>query len=134
VTIGTDIYTATGTQFTIFPNIIAPTSAAIWQTANANTITWSAGAPTTNATYYVGIIDLDGNLIYPSNDIPLFISTTSTSCNIPANSVTAGSYQVMVGIATVGIGTGSGGITIANTADGSGLWIGNEALVPITVQ
>ncbi len=132
VTIGSTTYTATGTQYTIFPNITAPTSGAFWQTANANTVTWSAGAPTTNATYYVGLIDLDGNLIYPSNDIPLIISTASTSCNIPANSVTAGSYQVMVGIITPGIGTG--GIPIANTADGSGLWIGSEALVPITVQ
>jgi hypothetical protein len=43
---------------------------------------------------------------------------------------------VLVGIATVGIGTEStGGIPIANAATGSGMWLGGIAApVSVTVQ
>ncbi len=134
---GGSTYTATGTQYTTFPDVTAPTSDATWQPGNANTITWSAGAPTAGATYFVGVTDINGNLVYPAgNNGSSNVSTSSTSYPIPANSLTAGSYFVYVGIGTTGIADEiSGGIPIANAATGSDLWIGGIAsFVPITVQ
>ena len=135
VTIGNTICTATGTQFTTFPSITAPTSGATWQAADTNTINWTAGAPTTDASYFVEILDLPGvHTAWPtSNNIG--ISTSLTSCSVPANSLqSGGTYEVRVGIGTAGIGDFTEGIPVTNAATGSGLWIGSEAFVTITVQ
>ncbi len=139
VTIGGTTFTATGTQYTTFPIITAPAPAATWQAARANTITWTAGAPTAGAMYLLGLIDSTGQIVYPAvADVgggPLEVSTSSTSYAIPANSVPAGNYQVLMGIGAAGISNNTDGIPIANTAVGSGLWIGALAtLVPITIQ
>jgi fibronectin type 3 domain-containing protein len=132
VLIGYASYTATGTQYTTFPSVITPTSPVVWQHANTYTITWSAGAPFTGATTYaVGLLDSAGEFAYPANGLQYY--STSTATITPSS---AGTYQLLVGIGTTGIGAdNSGGITIANSAAGSGLWIGGiTAFVPITVK
>lgn len=137
VTVAGTAYTASGTQYTTFPGITAPLAGATWQAASANTVTWTAGAPTAGSSYLVGVLNGAGNFVYPAGDQgPLEVPTTSTTNIIPANSLTAGSYQVIVGIGTAGIvnnapGTG---ITIPNAAAGSALWLGGVSGVPITVQ
>jgi len=120
VTIGSANYTATGTQYTTFPTVTAPTSGATWQAANANTITWTAGAPITGATYVLGLMNSDGQMVYPSTQGPVDVSISSSAYIIPASSLTAGSYVVVVGIGTPGMGESNGGIPIANAAAGSG--------------
>ena len=137
VTIGSTLYTATGTQYSTFPSITAPVSGAVWQGANPNTISWTAGAPSASATYVLGVFSgANGNTVFPAgNGGPLEVPTSSLSYNIPANSLTAGNYAVMLGIGTPGIGSRGAGMPIANTADGSGLYIGGiGAFIPITVQ
>jgi uncharacterized protein YjdB len=136
VTVGSNTFTASGTQFTSFPNITAPTSGATWQGTSANTITWTAGAPTTGASYVVGVLDNTGNFVYPAGSMgPLELGIGTTSHTVPVNSLAAGSDQVFVGIGTTGIGNEqSGGIAIPNAGPGSGLWLGGIGpLVPITV-
>jgi len=77
-----------------------------------------------------------GRIAFPAGNVSfLNVSTSSTSTVVPAGSLTAGSYQLLVGIATAGIGSLTGGIPIPNTAAGSGLWVGGvAAAVPVTVQ
>jgi len=143
VTIGSTTYNTTGIQYTSFPSIIAPATGATWQAGIANTITWTSGAPTTGATsYIIGLLDNNGNVTFPAGGSGLFSGLLNgspgyTTYTIPANSLaTKGSYQVFVGIGTTGIGfNNTGGIPIANTAAGSGLWLcGITNFVPITVQ
>lgn len=128
VTIGSTTYTAIGTQYATFPSITAPTPGATWQAASANTINWTAGVPTTGATYFVRITGNAG-IVYPAgNQGALFLPTSSTSYVVPANSITtAGGYYVDVGIET------AEAIPISNAAPTSGLWISGETSVLITV-
>jgi len=137
VTLGSATYAASGPQYTTFPKVTAPASGTTWQAGNFNTITWTAGAPTAGATtYFLGLINsATGNFVYPGEN-PANVPTSSTSFTVPANSLTKGNYELLVGIGTQGIGgETSGGIQIPNAAAGSGLWIGGiTAFVPITVE
>lgn len=137
VTVAGATYSATGTQFTAFPTTTAPVANAPWQHTSANNISWTGGAPTAGAVYAVGVLDGNGKFVYPAGDKgPAEVPTTTTSYTVPMNSLIAGSYQVLVGIGTPGIGSGAGtGISFPNAAAGSGLYVGAiAALVPITVQ
>jgi hypothetical protein len=145
VTIGGTAYAASGTQYIAFPGVTSPASGSTWQHANANNINWTAGAPTTAATYFVGIANSAGNIVYQAGSngksgSPVNVPTSTASYTVPANSLTAGNYYLFVGIGTQGIGgESSGGIPIPNTTGSasspSGLWIGGIAsFVPITVQ
>jgi hypothetical protein len=135
VAIGSASYTATGTQYTTFPNVTSPSSGALWQDTSANNINWTAGAPFTGATTYAyGLLDSNGDFYYPNANGLGF--TSANTFQIPANTLDAGVYQVLVGIGTTGIGAdNTGGITIANTVAGSGLWIGGiGSFVPVVVK
>jgi hypothetical protein len=125
-------YTASGKQYTTFPSVTSPTSNTTWNHTVSNTVTWTAGSPTSGSQYIVGIIDSLGDF-YPRtlNDNPVTVSVSSTSYTLPAGSITtAGQFAVFVGIATNGIiDHSSVGISIPNAAAGSSLWI--AAVSPI---
>ncbi|GFO56299.1 hypothetical protein GMSM_33060 [Geomonas sp. Red276] len=137
VTARTNTYTATGTQFTIFPSITAPVSGATWDAASNNDIAWSAGAPLQDCNYAVGVYSsFLGHFVYPTDKNPANVSTDSTLLTVPAGSLTAGDYFLMVGIGTQGIGGQQlAGIPINGAASGSSLWIGGiNAFVPVSVS
>lgn len=144
VTIGSTTYTGTGTQYTTFPIATAPALDTTWLAASANTITWTAGAPTAGAIYLVGILDDTSKIAYPAGNNRLInVPTSSTSFILPPNSIAAIDllmpYRVILGIATAGTGIGTGnntgGIPIANAAAGSGLWLGEITIfAPFAVQ
>ncbi|MCM0083436.1 Ig-like domain-containing protein [Geomonas sp. Red32] len=76
VTVGTNTYSAAGTQFTIFPSITSPVSGATWDTGSGNDIVWSAGAPLENANYTIGIFSKSlGKFVYPADKNPMDNST-----------------------------------------------------------
>jgi len=137
VTVGATTYSATGAQYTTFPTITAPQSGAIWSGANTNTITWTGGAPTAGAVYFVGLLASDGKLVYPVEGGGFAnLPTTTTSYPIPVNSgFTPGSYHAFVGIGTPGIGNeaSGSGISIPGAASGSALWIGAASSIPFTI-
>jgi hypothetical protein len=140
VTIGANVYNVSGTQFTAAPTITAPTQGAIWQHTSANTITWTGGAPTTGAVYAVGVMDSFGDFAFPvpsgGGGGPAEVPIGTNSATVPANTLAAGNYTVLVGIGTTGISNqNSGGIPIPGAAAGSGLWLGLLPQLPlITVQ
>lgn len=123
---GCTIINATGTQFTTFPSVSVPTSGATWLATNTNTINWTAGAPTASASYFVALLDAGtGGFISPG--LITSIPTSSISYDVPASSVSAGNYQILLAI--------GGANQIANAAEGSGMTIyGIKSLIPITVQ
>jgi hypothetical protein len=124
VSSGGSTYTGTGTQYAIAPTISGSMSTT-WTASSSNTISWSGGSPTTGASYFVGVLDGSGNFAYPAGDHgPQEVSTSSTSQVVPPSTISAGSYSVMVGIGTVGLAAETGGISIANAASGSGMWLG----------
>jgi fibronectin type 3 domain-containing protein len=130
-------YTASGNQYSTFPSVSSPTSGATWQGGSANTVTWTAGAPTASSEYVVGIFDPNTGNFFPGPNGPVSVAVGTTTYTLPAGSITAaGSYEVFVGIGTTGIVEGStGGIPITGTATGSGLFIGGiSAIIPITVS
>jgi hypothetical protein len=137
VTVGANVYTGSGRMFSSFPTISAPSSGATWQRSNANTVTWSGGAPTAGADYVMAIFQSSG-IVYPSaGGAPLELPLATTSVNIPAASIaTAGSSSVFVGIGTTGIvEENTGGISIPKAAAGSGMWLGGVAgVLPITIE
>ena len=129
VTVGGSTYIASATQFTSYPTLSAPASGAIWDSSIANTVTWSGGAPTTNAFYVLGVLDAaDPNspLIWPFDHFAQYVQIGTTSYSVPAFGVTAGNRLVIVGIATPGV-------VIPNAAPGSNLVIGGFNSVPIAV-
>jgi hypothetical protein len=139
VTVGAETFTATGTQFTSAPTVSAPTTGATWNGSAANSISWTGGAPTTGASYMVGVMDGSGQFAFPSDTDhgPDELAVGTHSVAVPAGSVADGAYQVMVGIGTTGlVAQNSGGIAFSGgaAAPGSGLWLGAVApLVPVTV-
>lgn len=135
VTLGAKTYTASSTQFTTYPVVTTPAANAVWQHASPNLINWRAGAPTSSAEYFVGILDSTGKTVYPAGDNgPLEVPINTTSCAIPANSLAAGNYTVLVGIGTAGFDTGTT-IPVPDALQGSKLILGGiSAVVPITVQ
>lgn len=136
VTVGGIAYTASGVQSSTFPSVTGPAPNATWQASAGNSVTWTAGAPISGASYFFGIMDSTANLVFPTgSNGPIDVSTSSLSIPVPPSSLIAGSYQVLVGIGTPGIGNNVGGISIPNAAAGSGLWLGGfTSFVPVTVQ
>jgi len=124
VTVGGVTYTASGTQVTTIPT---PSLNSTWQANAANAISWTDGAPLTGTGYLVGVMGNTG-FVYPPGDTgPLVLPISPANYTVPANSVAAGSYQVLVGIGAQ--------IPIANAASGSNLFIAGFATpVNITVQ
>ncbi len=103
VTVNGRIYSASGTHFTTYPSISSPSPDATWYMGAQNTIAWTGGGPTASKSvigYYLGVLDLTnpGNLVWPSNNLLQMASLSLTSYVIPANSLTAGSRGVMVGL------------------------------------
>lgn len=134
VTIGSTVYSVTGTQFTSPPTITSPTPSATWTQADANNITWTGGAPTAGADYFVVISN--GNVLAflpnQTGEVPI----TTTSVTVPGGTLPVGNLSLAVGIVSVGAYSQStGGISIPGTGAGSGLWLGVLApIVPITTQ
>jgi hypothetical protein len=123
VTVGGNTYSVSGTQFSSYPTISEPVSGATWTASSANTVTWSAGAPLTNAAYLLGVLDATD----PDGDTPYFQATQTglTSVSIPTNSLVAGNRVLIVGIVTV--------LDIPNAATNSALVLGGFDYVPITI-
>ncbi len=137
VTVGSQTYTATGTQFTAPPTVSAPSSGATWPGGSTHTISWSGGAPMSGASYEVGVIDSNGHFVLPVGDHgPQELVTSTTSLDVPGGTLSAGDYQVMVGIGTTGLADqSSGGHAFSGAVSGSAMWLGAIAsLVPLTVQ
>jgi hypothetical protein len=133
---GGKTYSATGTQFTSAPTISSPTDSATWSASSANSITWSGGAPTTGASYVVGLLSSNG-FIYPAGDHgPQEVSLSTLTQTIPASTLPTGTAGVFVGIGNTGItGEISGGHSFSGASSDSGLWLGLVApLVGITVN
>ena len=129
VTTGGIAYTASAKQFTSYPTISTPASPATWNSSVANTVTWSGGAPMTNADYSIGILDAadpTGALIWPLDHFLQDVPTSATSYAIPPISVTAGNRLVIVGIST-------SGVTIPKAAPGSTLVVAGFNYVPVSV-
>jgi hypothetical protein len=134
VNIGGNIFTATGTQFSTFPTAtyIPQSMAGMPITVNWDSVA-PAIPPTGGMTYAVGLVDSNGQTVYPVNHEPYLTSTTSYTFTPPASFI--GTYQLFVGIASQGIGTNTGGISIPNAASGSGLWLGGiKAFVPVSIN
>ena len=129
VNVGGTTYTGSATQFTSYPAISTPVAGATWSSFAANLVAWSNGAPTTNSFNTLAVLDSadpNGQVIWPSGNTPLpVLSTSTTSYTINANSITAGSRLVIVGILT--------GAQIPNAAPNSVLGISGFTYVPITV-
>lgn len=103
VTVSGSTFTASATQFTSNPAITAPAPGDTWSSGVANTVSWSGGAPTNNASYGLAVFDAaDPNapIVWPLDHFILDATINTTSFNIPAGSITAGSRLVVVGIAT----------------------------------
>ncbi len=124
VTVGGNTYTASGSQFTSYPTISSPAANATWSASQ--TITWSGGTPIINASYDFGVLDLNGNLVWPQGGVIQKVPISTTSYTIPANSLTLGSCLVIVGITSE--------IPISNAVSGSRFVIAGLNNVPITVK
>jgi hypothetical protein len=121
-------YVVTGSQFTTYPAITAPAPGAMIDAGNSITVAWSAGAPTANASYALGILDAASpasQLIWPVDHNALVEPITSSSITITPGSITAGNRLVLAGIFQK--------LSIPSAAQGSSFVIGGYSYVPITV-
>jgi len=129
VTIGTNVYTASGTQFTTPPTVTAPDAGDLWLASNANNITWTGGTPTDGANYFAQVSTFDSNgfhQVFPATPQSGEIPITSTSATIPSGTLPTGTdFAVLVGIVSAGATLqNAGGIAIPDAGTGSGLWFG----------
>ena len=129
VTIGTTVYSASGTQFTTAPTVTAPDAGVTWQASSANNISWTGGAPTAGAVYFAQISALTGqfNEVFPADGGTPEVPITTTSVTVPAGTLPAPAtnFYLLVGIATPGFYLqDTGGIAIPDAGAGSGLWLG----------
>lgn len=126
-------YTASGAMYVTAPRITSPTNGATWMSSVANTITWTAGAPTaTSPESEYGLLVLSSTFTSPLPGGSVELPVSTLSYTLPANSATAGSYTAFVGILP---SSASGGIPIPNTQAGSGLVIAAfSGVVNFTVQ
>lgn len=121
-------YGLTGSQFTSYPAISAPAPNTTIDTGDTTTVVWSAGAPTADASYALGIRDADNpasGLVWPLDHNALVEPTTSSSFTIPPGSITGGKRLVLAGIFQ----------KFSNLAAGAAvsLVIGGYSYIPITV-
>ncbi|MHB8744751.1 MAG: outer membrane protein assembly factor BamB family protein [Sulfuricaulis sp.] len=125
VTVGSTTYTASGTQFTSYPTITNPVTGTSWSSLASNLAAWSGVAPTTSSVYALGVMDTNGQLIWPSGNSIQILPSTTTSYTIPSSSLTAGSRYVIVGLNDV--------VSIPDADPNSGFVIGGYNYAPITV-
>jgi hypothetical protein len=136
VAVGGTTYTATGTHYSAVPSITSPATGSASSPYN---ITWTGGTPTNGAGYVAGIMGNSG-FVFPApvgnNGGPANLSISTYSYNVPANSLIAGTYQVMVGIGTPGMGNqvAGTGISIPGAATGSAIWLGAATLSSLTLN
>lgn len=130
-TIGSNTYSASGTQFSTYPAISSPVSNSTWSVSNAIPVSWSGGAPTQNAVAYgIGVLDVNnpnGDLVWPASFYLKQESISTLSDTIPANSLATGSYFVIACI----VGNAA---AIPNATADSLLAFGGCNYVPITVH
>src|SRR5262249_19215656 len=94
-------YTASATQFTTFPTVLAPASGSTWDAGLPNTTSWTSGAPTSGATNFLGVVSGSGQIAYPSGSKPMEVPITSNTYTIPAGwTSTPGDYYFYNGIGT----------------------------------
>jgi outer membrane protein assembly factor BamB len=124
VTVGAASYTVAATQFSAYPTITAPARDATWYSQEPNLVAWSAVAPSSNSVYALGVLDANGQAVWPPDAI-LALPPTTTSYTIGAGALSAGSRLVLVGVATA--------LPIPNADASSAIVIGGFNYVPITV-
>jgi hypothetical protein len=122
VTVDGNTYTVSGTQFTTYPTIISPAAGATLYASMPNTVTWTQGAPLTNAVYILGDLDAVDPV---GSAASIDVLPISTSYPIPPNSLYTGDRILILGIATH--------VTIPNAATNSGFVFGGFNYVPVTV-
>jgi outer membrane protein assembly factor BamB len=125
VTVAGSTYIVSGTQFTSYPTISAPTAGATWLSLAANLIAWSSTVTTAGTLYELGVLDTNGQLIGPPGDAFHVFPTTTTSFTVNPGSLTVGSRIVIAGLVT--------GLHIPNADANSILVIGGFNSVPITI-
>ena len=118
-------YSVVAPQVPSYPAISAPQSGATWASAASNLVAWSGVLPSTNGQYAVGVVDTNGQLLWPATGGFQAVAAGTTSYAVPAGSVSVGNRLVLVGIVTVA--------SVTNAAAGSGFAIGGFSYVPITV-
>ncbi|MHB8698852.1 MAG: outer membrane protein assembly factor BamB family protein [Sulfuricaulis sp.] len=125
VTVGSTTYTASGVQFSSYPTITNPVTGTTWSSLASNLAAWSGVAPTTTSVYALGVMDTNGQSIWPSGNSVQVLPSTTMSYTIPPNSLTAGSRYVVVGLNNM--------VSIPDAGANSGFVIGGYNYVPITV-
>jgi outer membrane protein assembly factor BamB len=98
VSINGATYTASGTNFSTFPAITSPATGITWVSDVSNTISWSGVAPDSSAQYAVGILNSGGSFAWPASGNYLQVASTQNSVALPAGSLSAGNYFLLVGI------------------------------------
>jgi outer membrane protein assembly factor BamB len=125
VAVGGATYTASSTQFTAYPAISSPQAGATWSSPTSSLVAWSSVAPTSDSLYLLGVLDPDGQLIWPSANAFQVLPSTATSFTIGPGSLTAGDRFVLVGISTAA--------DIPAASPGSAMVISGFNHVPVTV-
>jgi len=126
VTAGAASYTVAGAQFSAYPTITAPAHDATWSSQEAHVVAWSGVAPAADSLFALGVLDSNGQLVWPAGDSIQIVPSSTTSYTIDAGALSAGSRLVVVGVATA--------LPVPNADPNSAVVIGGFNYVPITVS
>jgi outer membrane protein assembly factor BamB len=129
-------YSAAMTNFSVYPTITAPVANVTWSTSADNLISWTGTAPNNSAQYLVGVLDTSGNVLWPSGGTFEPVPTNTTSTTVYANSLTAGSQLVLVGIGDVVdfSGAASGSQAVYADFTYSPITVAVPAAIPVSIQ
>ena len=125
VSVGATSYTVTGTQFSAYPTITAPTPNATWYSPEAHLVAWTGVTPSPDSLFALGVLDPNGQFVWPAGDSIQIVPSTTTQYSIDAGALSAGSRLVLVGVATA--------LPVPNADPNSAIVIGGFNYVPITV-
>jgi len=119
-------YAVSTSQFYTYPTITTPAANTTWLAQSANLVSWSGTAPSSTAEFALGLLDLDGNIVWPpAEDALREVSSSERSYSIPENMLGNGSRLLLVGVVDF--------VAIAGATPGSGLVIGGFNYAPIEV-
>jgi outer membrane protein assembly factor BamB len=119
------VYAASGVQAASFPSVTAPASGTTWSSVVPNVMAWSGVPAVAGRQVALGILDTNGNVVWPTGNFFELLAPSVTAQTIPANSLPAGSLLAWVGAASHEL--------LPGAAPNSGFYLNAFTSVPITV-
>ncbi len=127
VAVGGRSYGASVAEFSAYPEVDPATTRDAWAADSAHVVTWSPGAPTSDAAYILLVLDaLSGDLVWPLPEGAQVVPAGTTSYTIPSDALGVGDRLIVAGLTRQ--------VAIPGAFAGSGLIVAGFGFAPVHVM